>query len=221
MNPIAVNISGTFSEKQRPNNGMERVGPYLNRHRLARVPVVAYVEWHSHGETRTGEKMSVVLPAIEPGITADGGDVSGLPVRDGFPTDAAGQIMWLLDSIRRAGGKGAVADTLFSVPSEDIHGGDDEEDGAGELDGQQELIRVGPDGPRVVPPASGEELTAALDERRAATGPTRAEQDAAAANIAEAKRAEIKARNAGEPADFPESDGVRVPAATFSGGDPA
>jgi hypothetical protein len=198
--PITVNISGTFSEKQRMNNGMEKVGPYLNSHRLARVPVVAYVEWHSHGETRTGEKMAVVLPAIEPGITAGGGDVPGLPVQDGYPTDAAGQIMWLLDSIRRAGGKGAVADTLFSVPSGDIHGDDDEDDE--ELEGQQELIRVGPDGPHTVPPASGEELPAELEERRAATGPTRAEQETS------------------EPADFPDADSPKVPAATFSGGDP-
>lgn len=181
MNPIAVNISGTFSEKQRPNNGMERVGPYLNAHRIVRIPVAAFVEWHSHGETRTGEKMSVVIPAIEPGITATGGPIPGLPVHDGFPTDAAGQIMWLLDSIRRAGGKGAVADTLFSIPSEEIRGDEDDEDG--EMEGQLPLVpevRMGPDGEHVVPPASGEELTAELDERRAATGPTRAEQETAA-----------------------------------------
>lgn len=172
MNPITVNISGTFSEKQRPNNGLERVAYYLNTHRLARIPVVAYVEWHTHGETRTGEKMAVVIPAVEPGITAAGGEIAGLPVHDGFPTDAAGQIMWLLDSIRRLGGKGAVADTLFSVPSEEIHGRDDDEDG--EMEGQMPLpvevpeVRLGADGPHEVPPASGEEILAERAEAAAA-----------------------------------------------------
>lgn len=204
MNPIAVNISGTFSEKQRPNNGMERVGPYLNTHRLARIPIVAYVEWHSHGETRTGEKTAVVIPAIEAGISDSGGNIPGLPVQDGFPADAGGQIMWLLDSIRRAGGKGAVADTLFNVSSSEIHRDDDEE-----LPGQQELVRVGPDGPHVVPPASGEELTAELDERRAATGPTRAEQEAAEVPATDAK-ADLRRRVTGK---------ADVPAAAFSGPD--
>jgi hypothetical protein len=158
MSDLTVNISGTFSEKQRPNNGMERVGPYLNTNRLIRVPVVAFVEWYSHGETRTGEKMAVSIPAIEPGITATGGVIAGLPVHDGFPTDAAGQIMWLLDSIRRSGGKGAVADTLFGPPPSEIHRDDDDE-----LEGQQALpleTRLGADGEHVVPPPSGEEIMA-------------------------------------------------------------
>lgn len=190
MNPMAVNISGNYTEKNRPNNGMERVGRYLNGHRLVRVPIVAYAEWHSHGETLTGEKLSVILPAVETGISSSGGDVPGLPVHDGFPTTAAGQIMWLLDSIRRAGGKGAVADTLFSVPSADIHAAaDDDEDE--EMEGQLPLpvpeTRLGADGPHEVPPASGEEI---LAERA----------EAAAANESEEKRAEIKARDAGVPA---------------------
>lgn len=204
MNPIAVNISGTYSEKQRPNNGMERVAAYLNTHRLARVPVVAYVEWHSHGETRTGEKMSVVLPAIEPGITAAGGEVPGLPVHDGFPTDAAGQIMWLLDSIRRLGGKGAVADTLFSVPSEEIHRDDDEDEAETRYEGEVTIpgadpveVRMGPDGEHVVPPPSGEELTAELDERRRSTGPTRAEQETADADAGKVPAATFTAPDTG------------------------
>jgi hypothetical protein len=189
---ITVNISGTFSEKQRPNNGVEKVAYFLNTHRLERIPVVGYVEWHSHGETRTGEKMAVVLPAIEPGVSPIGTDLPGLPVEDGFPTTASGQIMWLLDSIRRTQGKGAVADTLFSVPAEDIHGDEDTE-----MEGQLPLVpevRVGADGEHVVPPASGEEIMAERAERAAA-----------------------------EPADVPEDDSPRVPAATFSapGGDPA
>lgn len=210
MNPMAVNISGNYTEKTRPNNGMERVGPYLHNNRLTRIPVVAYCEWFGHAETLTGEKLSVAIPAIEPGITATGGDVPGLPVHDGFPTTAAGQIMWLLDSIRRAGGKGAVADTLFSVPPTTGRGRDADDDE--EMEGQLPLVpevRVGSDGEHVVPPASGEELTAELDERRAATGPTRAEQETAEKPAKDAK-ADLRRRVTGS---------AEVPAAAFSGPD--
>jgi hypothetical protein len=191
VNPMAVNISGNYTEKTRPNNGMEKVGPYLHDHRLVRIPVVAYVEWFGHAETLTGEKLSVVLPAIEPGITASGGDIPGLPVQDGFPTTAAGQIMWLLDSIRRAGGKGAVADTLFSVPSDVHRASDDDEDE--EMEGQLPLpveTRLGADGPHEVPPASGEELMAERAEARAAAGgePATAATEAIAAAAKDAER---------------------------------
>lgn len=218
MNPMAVNISGNYTEKTRPNNGMERVGPYLHNNRLTRIPVVAYCEWFGHAETLTGEKLSVVIPAIEPGVTATGGDVPGLPVHDGFPTTAAGQIMWLLDSIRRAGGKGAVADTLFTVPAS-ARGRDDDDE---ELEGQQELIRVGADGPHVVPPPSGEELTAELDERRQATGLTRAEQEAAGVvkTKAQEAKADLRRRVTGsaEPtaATDKTADKPAVPAAAFT-----
>jgi hypothetical protein len=201
MNPMTVNISGNFTEKLRPNNGMEKVGPFLNANRLVRVPVVAYCEWHGHAESRTGDKVAVIVPAIEPGITATGGPVPGLPVHDGFPTDAAGQIMWLLDSIRRADGKGAVADTLFGVPSSEIHRDEDDE-----LEGQQALpleqpeTRLGADGPREVPPPSGEELTAELDERRAATGLTRAEQTRKAVTGSSAPVAAFSAPDGGDAA---------------------
>jgi hypothetical protein len=57
----------------------------------------------------------------------------------------------------------------------------------------------------VVPPASGEELTAELDERRAATGPTRAEQETAGApKISDATRKAV-------------TGSAEVPVAAFSG----
>lgn len=220
--PTTVNISGTFSEKQRPNNGMERVATFLNNHRLARIPVVGYCEWHSHGETRTGEKMAVVLPAIEPGVSPTGGEVPGLPVQDGFPTDAGGQIMWLLDSIRRSQGKGAVADTLFSVPSEDIHAAADDDEEETRYEGEVPIpgadpveVRVGSDGEHVVPPPSGEELTAELDERRA---------EAAKASAVEAA-SEVANRNRIKPETRKAVTGsAEAPPATFTpppGGDAA
>jgi len=155
-NPIAVNISGTYTEKARPNNGLERIAEYLNHHRLSRVAVVAYVEWHSVGETKTGKKVAVTIPAVEPTITPDGHSVPGLPVEGDLPRDAAGQVFYLLDAIRRAEGKGAVADTLFGSVDVDP---DDEDD---ELPGQTAIDVPG------VPEASGEEIMAERAEKKAA-----------------------------------------------------
>jgi hypothetical protein len=165
-----VNLSGTWSEKQRPNNGLERVAEYVHGNRLTRVPIVGYVEFHQYTEKLTGNVLTVAIPAIEPALEADGTD----------PTGAGEQIWQMLDQLRKTHGKGAVADTLFSVPREgfDFDGPDDEGQ-AEELDGQTE-IRLGPDGPREVPPPSGEEIMAERSE-------------AQAANESEAKRAETKA----------------------------
>lgn len=208
---ITVNLSGTFSEKQRPNNGLEEVAAYLNTHRLTRVPIVGYVEWHTHGESRTGEKMAVVLPAVEPGIAGDGSVIAGLPVPDGFPVDAGGQIMWLLDTLRRRGGKGAVADTLFSVPASEIHRDEDDEEPEPRFEGEEPIpgadpvVRVGPDGPRVVPPPSGEEIMAERAE---------AAVSAAVTEVTKDKMADLRRRVTGS---------AEVPAATFAApaGDPA
>lgn len=211
-----TNISGTWSKKQRPNCGLDLVAEHIHEHRLTRVPVVAYIEFHQYTEMVAGNTLTVAIPAIEPGMDEDGTDPEGL-----------GQQLWeILDKLRRRRSKGAVADTLFSVPVGTSHRGDDEE-----LEGQQELIRVGADGPHVVPPASGEELTAELDERRAASGPTRAEQEAdkAKASVAAAAAAVVKAdadklkadlrrrvTGSAEPADKT-ADKPAVPAAAFSG----
>jgi hypothetical protein len=175
-----VNISGTWSEKQRPNNGLERVATYVHGNRLARIPIVGYVEFHQYTEKLTGNVLTVAIPAIEPAFGSDGTD----------PTGAGEQIWQILDQLRKENGKGAVADTLFSVPRdgfdfEDPDGpeGDDEE-----LQGQ---MRLGADGPHEVPPASGEEILAERAEAKAAEEPV---SDVAAANIAEEKRAAIKGR---------------------------
>lgn len=159
---MTVNISGTFSEKQRPNNGLERVADFLHENRIAQVPVVALVEWHAHGETKTGEKLAVSITAIEPGYEADGSDPSGI----------GRQIRDLLDELRKRQGLGSVEDTLFSAPRDgfDFDGGEGGSAG-GELDGQEPLIRTGPDGEFVVPEASAEELLAEAEEARAAAVP--------------------------------------------------
>lgn len=146
-----VNLSGTWSEKQRPNNGLERVAEYVHGNRITRIPVVGYVEFHQYTEKLTGNVLTVSIPAIEPALDSDGTD----------PTGAGEQIWQILDQLRKAFGKAAVADTLFSVPRD----GFDFEDGPREeLDGQTEIeIRDG----REVPPPSGEELLAERAEAKA------------------------------------------------------
>lgn len=203
-----TNISGTWSKKQRPNCGLDVIAEYMHANRLTRVPVVGYVEFHQFTETVSGNTLTVAIPAIEPGMTEDGDDPDGL-----------GRQLWeILDKLRRRQRKGAVADTLFSVSTAPASRASDDDQPA-ELAGQLPLVpevRVGSDGPHEVPPPSGEELTAELDERRAATGPTRAEQETAG-------KADLRRRVTGsaEPADPPAGDKPTVPAAAFSNPDPA
>jgi hypothetical protein len=163
---ITVNIMGTFSEKLRPNNGLERVARYLNENRLSHVPIVAEIGFHKNSETLDGHVLTIKLLATEPGVEADGSD----------PHGHGKQIRDLLDSIRKQAGKGAFEETLFSVPREGFNfdepeggSGGNVEGGSGgnEVDGQQQM-RIGPDGPRVVPPPSGEEVLAARAEAKAA-----------------------------------------------------
>lgn len=158
---MTVNISGTFSEKQRPNNGLERVADYLHENRITQIPVVALVEWHAHGETKTGEKLAVSITAIEPGFEADGSD----------PTGIGQQIRDLLDQLRKRQGLGSVEDTLFSAPRDGFDFDGPAVGGRAEIDGQEPLIRTGPDGEFVVPEASAEELMAEREEAAAAGVP--------------------------------------------------
>jgi hypothetical protein len=154
-----VNISGTWSEKQRPNNGLERVADYVHGNRLSRIPIVGYVEFHQYTEKLTGNVLTVAVPAIEPALDADGTDPSG-----------AGEQIWqILDQLRKANGKGAVADTLFSVPREGFDFDGDGDQGDGEHDGQ---MRLTGDGPHDVPPPSGEELLAEREEAKDKPKPT-------------------------------------------------
>lgn len=148
-----VNLSGTWSEKQRPNNGLERVAGYVHGNRLARIPVVGYIEFHQYTEKLTGNVLTVSIPAIEPALNGDGTD----------PTGAGEQIFQILDQLRKAHGKVSVADTLFSVPQEAFDFDGDQ--GDGEMEGQQE-IRLGPDGPHEVPPPSAEEVLAEREETK-------------------------------------------------------
>ncbi len=150
-----VTISGTWSEKARPNNGLNSHAELIRRNRVLRVPIVAFVEYHQWTETLTGEKLTVAIPVIEPCFEADGTDPAGL----------GKQVMDLLDQLRKQRGKGSVDD----VPS-----------GPAQLEGQESLFDFddpdeADDEPAEtnasgdpVPPPSGEEIVAELDERRKA-----------------------------------------------------
>lgn len=166
---ITVNVMGTFSEKNRPNNGLERIARYLNENRLSHVPIVAEIGFHKNSETLDGHVLTIKLLATEPGLEPDGSDPHGY----------GKQIRELLDQIRKQAGKASFEETLFSVPRE----GFDFDGPAEEMEGQQE-IRFGADGPREVPPASGEEIMAERAEAQAAE----AEAETAPAEAGKPKR---------------------------------
>ena len=150
-----VNVSGTWSEKQRPLNGLSTHADAIHKDRTLRVPVVAYVEFHQFAEKLTGDVLTVAIGAIEPATEPDGSDPGGL----------GKQVMDLLDQLRKQRGKGSVDE----VPSH-----------SGELNGQEAFdfdfdddghptgqVRVGPDGPREVPPPSAAEVMAERAETKA------------------------------------------------------
>lgn len=155
-----VNVSGTWSEKQRPLNGLSTHADAIHEDRTLRVPVVAFVEYHQWTEKLTGDVLTVSIGAIEPATEADGTDPHGL----------GKQVMDLLDQLRKQRGKGSVDE----VPSH-----------SGELAGQVPFdfdgpetgepravgeVRLTGDGPREVPPPSGEEVLAERAEAKAKRG---------------------------------------------------
>lgn len=156
-----VNISGTWSEKQKPLNGLTTHADTIHKDRTLRVPVVAFVEYHQWTEKLTGDVLTVSIGAIEPATEPDGTDPDGL----------GKQVMDLLDQLRKQRGKGSVDE----VPS---HSGElagqvpfdfDNPDG-GEGGSVMGEVRLTGDGPREVPPPSAEEELAERAEAKARGG---------------------------------------------------
>lgn len=168
-----VTISGTWSEKQRPNNGLDTHAELIRKNRILRVPIVGFVEYHQWTETLTGEKLTVAIPVLEPGIEADGSDPHGI-----------GKVIFeTLDGLRKMRGKGSTDDvpvggqlagqeSLF-----DFNGADEEDGGEG---GNVAETRVGPDGEREVPPPSGEEILAEREEAKLGAKPAKSAKQPAA-----------------------------------------
>ncbi|MEV6633906.1 hypothetical protein AB0M54_24455 [Actinoplanes sp. NPDC051470] len=154
MSDITVNLSGTWSAKQRSNNGLDLVAGYIRQqwkagHQVPRIPCLTYVEYHEWKEPISGQVLVVAVPVIEPCVEADGRDPFGHGAR----------AMEALDQLRKQRGKGSVED----VPSR----------AAGEVEGQGAFDFGDPDeepadtnaSGEPVPPASAEEE---LAERREA-----------------------------------------------------
>lgn len=114
---MIVNLKGSFSKDQRSNNGLDTLAEYTNGHRLTRVPIVGFVEFHKVvDEKGRPTVLTVELGAVEPLLSPDGVDANG----------AAEQGWQMLDQQRKLRGLNDVADTLFDHHPDDE---DDDEDG--------------------------------------------------------------------------------------------
>jgi len=169
-----VQIKGTFSVKKRENNGLNRVAELMNRDRLARVPIVGYVEFVRHVDTRDGDEMTVEMIVVEPVIDADGTDPNGF----------ADQVKEMIEVVRKGAGKASVADTLFS--------GQENAKLDAKLDGQLE----GQLAIDSIPEPSGEEIMAERAEAR-----EKARQDDGKRQAVAAVRPDLTAAVTGKPAD--------------------
>lgn len=157
---VTVNLSGSWSAKQRQNNGLDLVATYVRRqyvqgHKVPRIPVVGYIEYHEWKEPLSGPQLVVSIPVIEPALEADGSDPHGF----------GKAVFDALDKLRELRGKGSVDD----VPAAGQIAGQEpfDFDGLDESDEPAET-RLGPDGEHEVPPPSGEEIVAEREEAKAA-----------------------------------------------------
>lgn len=148
-----VNISGTWSDKQKEYNGFDTHADLIHQNRILRVPFVGFAEFHRWTETNAGDVLTVRITAIEPAIESDGNDTHGI----------GKAVLDTLDKLREMRGKGLVDDIpsgreLSGQQAFDFDGPDDE----------PAETRMGPDGEREVPPPSGEEILADREEAKAA-----------------------------------------------------
>lgn len=141
----AVNLSGTWTKDERPNNGLEEIAQDLIAHQLRRHVVIGIVTFA--GSTRPGpgepESPRVKFLAIEP-----------------LFDDAAEQGRQMLDQARKLRNLGLLAESLFDVPAE---GPAPAADVPRPGDGQPTIPGSDP-----VPEASGAELLAEHREAREA-----------------------------------------------------
>lgn len=172
-----VNISGTWSEKQKEANGFDTHADLIHANRILRVPFVGFAEFHQWKENVVGNTLTVRITAIEPAIEADGSD----------PNGTGKDVLDALDLLRKLRGKGSVDDIppageLSGQTAFDFDGLDDDEPAE---------TRMGPDGEHQVPPPSGEEILA-----------ERAEKVAAEAELNAGVIAELSGGEPVEPASF-------------------
>lgn len=144
----AVTIRGTFEKDSRPSNGLETIADELVADKSKVYYVVGAVKWAGGSVSEEGDLLPATkFLAIEP--------------LAGDSADAAKKI---LDDARKARGLGRAEDE-FVRPSDPALFEFDE-DGAVGIS-REAVIRIGPDGPREVPPPSGEEVLAERAEAKA------------------------------------------------------
>lgn len=142
----AVTIRGTFSKDERPSNGLEEIADDLLKNQFGTHYVVGIVQFAGSNRPGPGEHEvpAVKFLGIEPLVG-----------------DAAEQAQQILDQARKARGLGRMEDAI-PAPDATLF----EFDGDGHPTVPE--TRLGPDGPREVPPPSGEELLAERAEAKAA-----------------------------------------------------
>lgn len=146
----AVTIRGTFKKDSRPNNGLESIAGQLQQNKIKQHFVVGVVKY-------AGASVS------EDGITTPAAKFLAIEPLDG---DDAKAVEEILDRARKVRGLGIVGD----IPAGGQLAGQAEFEFDAEDDDEPSETRLGPDGPREVPPPSGEELLAAREEAKAAKG---------------------------------------------------
>lgn len=134
-----IKLRGSWTKDQLPNIGItDELAGYMREHRLTRMPFNGILEFDESRDPTEGPRQAIFRIVALEPAMAD----------DGTDPDRRGeQTLQMIDQARKERSLAPVEQTLFDHPA---GGYDDEGDGDG------------------VPPSSGEELTAELDERRAA-----------------------------------------------------
>lgn len=144
----AVTIRGTFSKDERPSNGLEEIADDLLRDQFGTHYVVGIVQFAGSSRPGPGEHE---VPAVRfLGIE---------PLTDAAAADAAR----LLDAARRERGLGRMEESI-QRPDPTLFDFDGPDDGEPKRVGE---VRMGPDGPREVPPPSAAEELAEREEAKA------------------------------------------------------
>ena len=146
MTTTPVTISGTFSRDSRPSNGLEEISDQLIKDQLGLHYVVGVVQFAGASVPGPNEPLvpRVKFLGIEP--------LSG---------DAAEQAKQILDAARKGRGLGRMEE---SIPARDEPLFDFDGDGHPTIPAE---TRMGPDGPREVPPPSAAEELAEREEAKA------------------------------------------------------
>jgi hypothetical protein len=141
----AVTIRPTVSKDTRPSNGLEEIADKLLEDQFGTHYVVGIVQFAGGSVPGPGEH---IVPAVK---------FLGIEPLTGTAAEDAAK---LLDQARKGRGLGRMEDAIVR-PEPALFDLSTDEDGKVE-------VRMTGDGEHQVPGASGEELTAELDERRAA-----------------------------------------------------